>query len=430
MTDADAEHHGTERGLFSLVGPGLVTGASDDDPSGIATYSQVGAQFGYAMLWPLLFTYPLMFGIQQTSAVIGRVTGRGIAGNLVRHYSRPVALVFVLMLVVANVINLGADIGAMGAAVALVFGGPILVYAAVLAVVSLALQVLVPYHRYVGFLKWLTLALLAYVATVFMAGVDWPKALRSTVLPSIRLDRSYITGLVALLGTTISPYLFFWQASEEVEEVHAHKADRPLRKAPDQAPYQLRLIRVDTALGMGVSSLVAYCIIVAVAATLNARGVTDIETSAQAAQALRPVAGQLAFVVFSLGIVGTGLLAVPILAGSAAYAIGEAFGWRVGLERRFVQARNFYIVLGAAILIGLGLNLANVNPIKALYWAAVINGVMAGPIMVMTMLMSCRDDVMGGFCLGPRQRVLGWAAALTMVAAGLAQIASMTFWGK
>ena len=427
MPKANEEVSGQERGLFSLLGPGLVTGASDDDPSGIATYSQVGAQFGYGMLWTMLFSYPLMAGIQETSADIGRITGRGIAGNLVRLYPRWVAGLLVMSLVVANVINLGADIGAMGSAVALLVGGPPIVFAAILAMVSLLLQVFVPYHKYVSFLKWLTLALFAYVGTVLVVGVNWGQAIRATILPAFTFNAAYITALVAVLGTTISPYLFFWQASVEVEEEEGKEEDKPLIEAPEQAPFQLKRIRVDTYFGMAFSNLVAYFIIVAVAATLHAKGVTDIQSAEQAAQALKPVAGPMAFFLFTIGIVGTGLLAIPVLAGSAAYAVGEVFGWRVGLERSFVQARNFYAVLGASIIIGLGLNFAHINPIKALFWSAVINGVAAGPIMVMTMLMASNKRVMGELCVGRRQKFLGWAATAVMI---LASIAMFVFWGK
>jgi len=314
----DAPEPETKPSLARLLGPGLVTGASDDDPSGIATYSQVGAQFGYGMLWTMLFSYPLMAGIQETSADIGRVTGHGIAGNLVRHYPRWLAMLIVATLVTANVINIGADIGAMGAAVSLLVGGPAAIYAVVLAICSLLLQVFVPYHLYVKGLKWLTLALFAYVGTVLVVHVDWAAALRATLIPSIKFDAATITALVAVLGTTISPYLFFWQVSEEVEEERLSIPERPLKFAPSQAPAQLRRIKLDTYVGMGFSNLVAFFIILAVAATLHANGITQIETASQAAQALKPVAGPLASLLFTIGIVGTGMLAIPVLAGSAA----------------------------------------------------------------------------------------------------------------
>ena len=427
MASSNEVEQGVERGMFSLLGPGLVTGASDDDPSGIATYSQVGAQFGYGMLWTMLFSYPLMAGIQETSADIGRVTGQGIAGNLIRHYPRWIAVVLVMTLVISNVINLGADIGAMGSALTLLIGGPRLIYASAVAIMSLLLQVYVPYHHYVKVLKWLTLAVFAYVGTAAVAHVDWKLAIQSTLLPSFALNASFITAIVAVLGTTISPYLFFWQASAEVEDQRGSRTEHALRNAPLQAPFQLRRIRIDTYFGMGFSNFVAFSIILAVAATLHAHGITDIQSSEQAAAALRPVAGDLAFLLFTVGIIGTGLLAIPVLAGSAAYAVGEAFGWRVGLERRFVQARNFYLVLAVSILVGLGLNFANINPIKALFWSAVINGVAAGPIMIMTMLMATSQKVMGQFTVGRRQWVLGWLATAVMIASS---ILMFVYWGR
>ena len=417
----------TKRGLLQALGPGLVTGASDDDPSGIATYSQVGAQFGYGLLWTMLFSYPLMCGIQEISAQIGRVTGRGIAGNLRRHYAPVWLYGMVGLVLVANIINLGADIGAMGAAVNLLVGGPALLYAALFAVASVMLQSFLPYDRYAHVLKWLTLALFAYVATVFVVHVPWGYALRATVLPSFSWKAEYVTSIVAVLGTTISPYLFFWQAEEEVEIERANPTDRPLRRAPAEADAQLHRIRVDTYTGMGFSNLVAYFIILTAAATLWATGHRDIQTSTQAAAALGPVAGPYARLLFALGIVGTGLLALPVLAGSAAYAVGEAFRWKVGLNREPHRARKFYGVLAAATLLGLLLNFVHLDPIKALFWSAVLNGVVAGPIMVLMMLMASQSKVMGEFTLNARQKALGWAATLVMLAAAVALFAT---WGK
>ena len=414
-------------GFLATLGPGLITGASDDDPSGIATYSQVGAQFGYTFLWTMLFSFPLMSGIQEASADIGRVTGRGIAGNLRATYPRWVTILMVGILVIANTINLGADIGAMGDAVSLVIGGPKLIWAAVLAIGSLLLQVFVPYTKYVAVLKWLTLSIFAYVATVFLVKVSWADALRNTFLPSIRFDANHITTLVAVLGTTISPYLFFWQASEEAEEVEVNPDEKPLKKHPEQAPYQIKRIAKDTFVGMGVSNLVAFFIMLSVAATLHAKGVTNIESSAQAAQALQPVAGKFAFLLFTTGIVGTGLLAIPILAGSAAYAVGEALEWPCSLERPPLQAKGFYTILSIAILMGLGMNLAHVNTIRALYWAAVLNGLAAGPVMVLTMLMGTNPKVMGQITLKKRAVYLGWLATGVMIVASILMVA---FWGK
>ena len=331
--------------LLEVLGPGLITGASDDDPSGIATYSQAGAQFGYGLTWILLFSWPLMCAIQEISARIGRVTGRGIAGNLKRHYPRGVLYALVGLLLVANTINLGADLGAMAAAVKLVVGGPQLAYVAGFAVLTVLLEMFVRYARYVSVLKWLTLSLFAYVGVAFIVAVPWATVATSLVVPHIALDQSALTVVVAILGTTISPYLFFWQAGEEVEETKERAGARPLSRAPDQAPAEFGRIRWDTYIGMGISNLVALFIVVTTAATLNARGITDIQTSAQAAEALRPIAGDFAFAVFALGIVGTGLLAVPVLASSAAYAVGEAAGIHVGLARKVTRAKGFYTTI-------------------------------------------------------------------------------------
>lgn len=417
----------TKRGLLQTLGPGLITGASDDDPSGIATYSQVGAQFGYSMLWTMPFSYPLMAGIQEISALIGRVTGRGIAGNLRRHYKPWLLLLMVGLMVIANVINIGADIGAMGASAALLTGGPALAFAAFFAIASIALQVIAPYEKYAGLLKWMCLSLAAYVLTVFVVHVPWGHAIKATVVPSFHFNAAFATAFVAVLGTTISPYLFFWQAGEEVELQETRPTEKPLIRAPQDAPTQMQRIRVDTYTGMGVSNIVAYFIILTAAATLHTHGITDVQTSTQAAQALRPIAGKFAFLLFAVGIIGTGLLAVPVLAGSAAYAVGEAMRWPVGLSRGAGQAKGFYLVLGTATLLGLALNLAHIDPIKALFWSAVINGVVAGPIMILMMLMASSARVMGRFTLNTRQKVLGWAATLVMLAAAVALFAT---WGK
>jgi NRAMP (natural resistance-associated macrophage protein)-like metal ion transporter len=416
----------TKKGLLATLGPGLVTGASDDDPSGIATYSQVGAQFGYAMLWPMLFSYPLMCGIQEISGQIGRVTGRGIAGNLRRHYHPALLYSIVLMMLVANIINLGADIGAMGASVHLLVGGPALIYATLFAIVSVLMETFMPYDQYAKWLKWLCVVLFAYVATVFVVHVPWGQALRATVLPTLSFQAGFLTSLVAVLGTTISPYLFFWQAEQEVEIEHATPKDRPLTKDPKSAPAELHRIRVDTYTGMAFSNLVAFFIILTAAATLHSHGITNITTSTQAAQALKPIAGPFAFLLFTVGIVGTGLLAVPVLAGSAAYAVGEGLSWRVGLNRDPKRATKFYSVIAIATMIGLGLNLVHIDPIKALFWSAVINGIVAVPIMVLMMLMTQNTKVMGDFTLNLRQKTLGWLATAAMLAAAVGLFAT---WG-
>ena len=418
-----------KQGLLSALGPGLVTGASDDDPSGIATYSQVGAQFGYGKLWTMLFSYPLMAGIQEISALIGRVTGHGIAGNLRRHYSPVLLYLMIGLVLVANIINLGADIGAMGAAVNLLVGGPVLLYAALFATASMLLETLLPYDRYARVLKWLCLSLFAYVATVFVVHVPWGHALRATVLPSFSWNAAYVTSIVAVLGTTISPYLFFWQAEEEVEIEKANPTDEPLKKNPRGAAAQLQRIRVDTYAGMGFSNLVAFFIMLTAAAALHYHvpPITDIQTSTDAAKALKPVAGQFAYLLFALGIIGTGLLALPVLAGSAAYAVGEALRWPVGLNRDLLHARGFYGVLAASTFIGLGLNFLHIDPIKALFWSAVINGVAAGPIMILMMLMATNPTIMGRFTLNTRQKLFGWAGTAAMLAAAAALFLT---WGK
>jgi len=377
----------------------------------------------------MLFSYPLMAGIQEISAQIGRVTGRGIAGNLRRHYAPAWLFLMVGLVLVANVINIGADIGAMGAAVRLLVGGPALLYAAGFALLSVVLETLMPYDRYAHLLKWLTLSLLAYVATVFVVHVPWGHALRATLLPSLSWKAEYVVSIVAVLGTTISPYLFFWQAEEEVEVARANPTDKPLKLDPRDARSQLHRIRVDTYTGMAFSNLVAYFIMLTAAATLWATGHTDIQTSTQAAAALGPVAGPYARLLFALGIVGTGLLALPVLAGSAAYAVGEALRLPVGLNREVGRARGFYAVIGGATLIGLALNfhVVHLDPIKALFWSAVINGVVAGPIMVLMLLMASSPRVMGQFTLNTRQKTLGWAATAVMLAAAVALFAT---WGK
>lgn len=415
------------RSLFARLGPGLITGAADDDPSGIATYSQVGAEFGYGILWTAFFTFPLMVGIQIVSARIGRVTGHGLAANIRRHYPPWLLYGIVALLLSANTINIAADIGAMGAALKLLVGGSAHWYAIAFGIVSVMLQVFVPFPRYVPILKALTLALLAYVATVFVVKVPWGDVLYQTILPSLSLKADYVVAVVAVFGTTISPYLFFWQASQEVEDQRAAAGEEPLITAPEQARSQLQRIKIDTYIGMGFSNLVAFFIMLTAAATLHLHAITDIQTSAQAAQALRPLAGDFAFALFSAGIVGTGLLAVPILAGSAAYAVAEAFKWRIGLGLKLLQARGFYTIVIIATILGVALNFTPVDPIKALFWCAVINGVVAVPIMVVMMLMAVRADIMGPFVITRRLAVLGWLATAVMA---IVVVAMLVTWGQ
>ena len=404
---------------MARLGPGVITGASDDDPSGIATYSQVGAQFGYGMLWTMLFSYPFMAVIQEISGRLGRVTGAGIAANVRRYYPRPLLYAILPLMLAANIVNLGADLGAMGAAMKLLVPGSLTLYIVLFAAFSSGLQVLVPYTRYVAYLKWLTLALFAYVATAFVARVDWSAALRGTFLPALALQKGFFTALIATLGTTISPYLFFWQASQEAEDVATNPLDHPLKQAPGEAPSQLGRIRVDTYIGMAFSNVVALFIIMTTAATLHAHGIFRVDTAAQAAKALEPLAGRFAFGLFALGIIGTGLLAIPVLAGSAAYAVGETLKWRASLEERPAQAPKFYWALIAATGIGLSLNFIGIDPIRALFWAAVLNGLAAAPIMAVLMRMSTNQRVMGKFTLSRPLKAIGWCATAVMVLSSL-----------
>ncbi len=412
----------TTRRVWDFLGPGLITGASDDDPSGIATYSQVGAQYGYSMAWTMLFSYPLMACIQEISARIGRVTGDGIAGNIRKHYSIWLLRAIVGLLLIANVINLGADLGGMADALKLLIGGPGQAYVVLFAIACCALEVFSRYDRYVAVLKWTTLSLLAYVATVLAVKVSWSEVAFHTFVPQITFDQDYITGIVAVLGTTISPYLMFWQASEEAEDERVDDDAQPLLKAPGQAAREFRRIEFDTYTGMAYSNLIALCIIITTAATLHEHGITDIQTSAQAAEALRPIAGPFAFAVFALGIIGTGLLAIPVLAGSAAYAVGEALDWPVGLARLPREAKAFYGTLATATLIGIIINFVDIDPIKALFWTAVINGVIAVPLMAVMMIMSENPAVMGPFRLPRSLMLFGWLATAVMAVTVLAMI--------
>jgi NRAMP (natural resistance-associated macrophage protein)-like metal ion transporter len=403
-------------GFLKSLGPGLVTGAADDDPSGIATYSQLGAQFGYGLAWTMLFSFPLMAVIQMVSARIGCVSGYGIAQNLGRHYSPWLLRAVVLLLVIANVINLGADLGAMGAALGLLIGGPELLYTVLFGVVCILLQTFMSYARYAAVLKWATLSLFAYVAVVFAAQVPWGSALYSTLVPQVVFDAPHAMAMVAVLGTTISPYLFFWQAGQEVEELHRRHV-KALCITPRSAGPELSRIRTDTIVGMGISNLIALFIIFATAATLNAGGVTDIQTSSQAAEALRPIAGVFTFALFASGIIATGMLAVPVLAGSAAYGVSELFHWTEGLDRRPREAKAFYATIAVATLGGVALNFTSIDPIKALYWSAVVNGMLAVPLMAVMMVIVMNPRIMGRLTLPRSMLVLGWLATLVMALA-------------
>jgi NRAMP (natural resistance-associated macrophage protein)-like metal ion transporter len=418
--DSSANADSEADSWFAKLGPGLITGAADDDPSGIATYSQAGAQFGFNVLWTVLLTYPLMVGIQVVSARIGRVSGHGLATNLRRHYPRWLLYGTVILLLVANTINIAADLTAMGAAVNLLVGGPTRLYTVVLGAFSLVLQVFVPYHRYVRVLKWLTLALFAYVGVIFSVQIPWATVALRTIVPHGSWNASYITTIVAVFGTTISPYLFFWQASQEVEELHPKAGQQALTKAPSQGPANLKRIRLDTSIGMAFSNAIAFFIILTTAVTLHAHNITDIQTSAQAASALKPIAGEFAFLLFSSGIIGTGLLALPVLAGSAAYAMAGTFRWKNSLSLEPQLAKRFYGIIALATVVGLALGFTSIDPIKALFWSAVINGVTSVPIMVLMMLMASNAKVMGKFVIALPLRVVGWLATGVMGAAVIA----------
>lgn len=404
---------------LARLGPGLITGAADDDPSGIATYSQAGAQFGLNMLWTMPLAYPLMSAIQAMCAQIGRVTGKGLAANIKTAFPPIVLRGVVLLLLIANTLNIAADVAAMGEVAELVSGADRHLMTAVFVAVTLLLQIFVPYHRYVFFLKWLTLSLLAYAAVLFTVHVPWAEVALRTVWPKLTLNFNTAAMVVGVFGTTISPYLFFWQASEEVEDMHAKRGAAPLSQDPNAAPAELRRIRWDTWSGMFVSDLTAYFIILATAVTLHASGVTDIESAAQAASALRPLAGDFAFLLFAIGIIGVGLIGVPVLAGSAAYALAEAMGWKSGLERKPKNARGFYGVIAVSVLLGLVIQYSPITPMKALFWSAVINGVVAVPLMVVIILIASRKSVMGAFTASRPILALGWIGAAVM---GLAAV--------
>ena len=424
-SDASAPLNAPDAKWWRKLGPGLITGAADDDPSGIATYSQGGAQFGFAIGWTILVTLPLMIGIQLASARIGRITGRGLTENFARFCPRWLVLALVGLLVVANVINIGADLNAMGDAAGMLAGGGKTAFAIGLGLVSLTLQVYLPYVRYVNVLKWLTLSLLAYVGVGFVAHVNWADAAHLTLMPHIKWDRDYATTVVAILGTTISPYLFFWQAAQEVEEIGRVDEDKPLRVAPEQARRQLRRLRVDTVVGMTFSNFIAFFMIIATAATLHAKGIAHIETTTQAAQALEPIAGRFAVLLFALGILGTGLLALPVLGGSAAYAVASLLHVRKGFDQPPAAAKSFYGILAAAILVGLAISLSGLNPIKALYWSAVINAVISVPIMIAVMIAASHSKIVGELKMPAVWRLLGWLATAAMTAATLVMFGAM-----
>jgi len=399
---------------LARVGPGLITGVADDDPSGIATYSQAGAQFGLNMLWTMPLAFPLMAAIQSMCGFIGRVTGKGLAANIKSAFSPSVLQGVVLLLLVANTLNIAADVAAMGEVAELVTGFNRHLMTGFFVTLTLLLQVFVPYHRYVSYLKWLTLSLLAYAAVLFTVHVPWGEVALRTVWPRFIPNSTSAAVVVAVFGTTISPYLFFWQASEEVEDMQAGRGSAELMRDAGAAPAELRRIRWDTWSGMLYSDLTAYFIILATAVTLNVAGKTDINTAADAASALRPLAGNFAYLLFALGILGVGLIGVPVLAGSGAYALSEAMGWKWGLERKAADARGFYSVIAVSVLAGLGIQYSPISPMKALFWSAVINGVVAVPLMIVIILLVSKKSVMGNFTASRPLIILGWIATAVM----------------
>jgi len=413
---------GSARSQFwRSLGPGLITGAADDDPSGIATYAQAGAQFAFGLGWTLILAYPLMVAVQAICARIGRTTGAGIAGNLRKHYPAWILQTIVALLFCANVLNIGADLGAMAQSTRLLVPLPAWAGLLLFAVISTAGPVLLEHTRYVAVLKWLTFSLLAYFGTLITVPIPWASLLRSLVWPHVSASHDFWLTVVAVLGTTISPYLFFWQAAQEVEDTKAHPVRQPLLQAPRQASSALARIRTDTLTGMALSNLVGLAILITSAVTLHSRGIVDVGTAAQAAAALKPVAGTQAFLLFAVGIIGTGLLSVPVLAGSAAYALGEARRWEVGLSRAPLQAKAFYSTIALATLLGAVLNVIRIDPMKALVWAAVLNGIVAVPVLIMVMLLGARADVMGKFRISTRLQVWGW------IATGVMAVASAVF---
>jgi NRAMP (natural resistance-associated macrophage protein)-like metal ion transporter len=403
-----------EDSLIKRLGPGLITGASDDDPSGIGTYSQAGAQLGFGVSWTMLLTYPLMVAIQEISGRIGRVTGHGIAGNVCRNFPAPFIWSLIVLLLVANTINIAADLGAMADTTKLLVGGWSPLYVVVYATGSVTAQVFLSYKRYVGILKWLTLVLFAYVIALAVVHVPWGEAIRGLLIPKVEFNGAFLTTLIAIFGTTISPYLFVWQSSQEAEEQRIDPDKRPLRESAGSGKSELWRIRLDTLVGMAISNLIAIAILITTAAMLHSKGITDIQTSAQAAQALKPVAGAFAEVVFALGIIGTGLLAVPVLAGSTAYAIGEGRKWPVGLARKPKEATAFYTVLSISVASAVALNFMPIDPIKALYWSAVINGVLAAPVMAALMVLVRKKEVMGDLVVRGWLYWLGWLSTGAM----------------
>ena len=419
-------HFQKARQLADKLGAGLITGAADDDPSGLATYSQAGAQFGAGLLWTMAFTTPLMIAIQMVSARIGWFTGQGLAANMRRVMPTWLTAGIVAMLVFANTLNIAADIAAMGEALQLIVGSPGHGHSLVFGVLCTVLPLWLGFDAMVRVLKWLTLALLAYVAVVFMLHVNWESVLVKTLVPQFQSSGAYWLMVVAVLGTTISPYLFFWQAAQEAEQRQRLEArtgaDLKVATAVLFAREHLSRIKLDTVVGMVFSNVIAFCVMLAAALTLNQHGITDIQTTKQAAEALRPLAGEFAFTLFALGVIGTGMLAVPVLAASSAYAVADAFQWRSGLDRRLVEARGFFTVIALGTVVGTLVDFTPLDPIKALVWSAIVNGVIAVPIMAVMMWLGMRRDILGDNILTRRHQLLGWFATTVMAVAVVAMI--------
>jgi len=414
--------------LLSKLGPGFITGASDDDPSGIATYSQTGAQFSYTQLWTALFSFPFMTVIQEMCGRIGMVTGRGLSGVILKHYSKKVLYFAVFLLLLANTVNIGADLGAMASSGQLLLKLPYLIWLFAITAIILVLEIFVSYKVYARFLKYLSFTLFAYIVVALIVKQDWIKILSATILPSISLNRDYFLNIVAILGTTISPYLFFWQANEEVEEeVEFHKIRAMGKGVPKITRIDIREMRIDTIIGMFFSQLVMFFIIVATASTLGAHGINNIDTATDAAQALKPIAGNFAFILFALGVIGTGMLAVPVLSGSASYAISETFGWKEGLNEKFKKARGFYAVITVATILGLLVNFSGIPPFKMLYYTAVLNGLIAPPLMILILLISSNPRIMGKYTNGKFSNWMGITITLMMTLAALALIITLFF---
>jgi NRAMP (natural resistance-associated macrophage protein)-like metal ion transporter len=412
--------------ILRILGPGFITGASDDDPSGIATYAQTGALFGLSQLWTAAFTFPLMTTVQEMCGRIGLITGHGIAGVMKRHYSKSMLYTAVMLLVFANTINIGANLGAMAAAAALLIKIPFVFLLIVMTVIILVLEVFITYKIYARFLKYLCLSLFAYVATAFVVKVDWIAALRATLIPHISFSRDYLMNVVAVFGTTISPYLFFWQANEEVEEEISQQKLRCFGKGiPKITSKDISRLRLDTAIGMLFSNITMWFIILTAGTVLHANGFVQIASAAQAAEALRPLAGDFAFTLFAAGIIGTGFLAVPILSGSASYAISESFNWNAGLYLKLRKAHGFYGVITIATLVGLLINFLGLNPIQALYYTAILNGLIAPPLLVMILLIANDKVVMRGRVNGVAQNILGVATIIIMSVMGIALLVDL-----